>query len=142
MNFIGRNGQITDAFGNCQGMMNMHCQFILVLFAVWHQQYLLLVKIFLKGKTPGGLIYINQLGPVNSWEDFVFSLFKCVRRRPLGSYFIPWRNIEYAYSLFIQIVSQFKAQNVWHACNWVIRNGASAVFAVFELKMQMCLMNL
>lgn len=82
---------------------------------------------FLKGKTPGGLIYINQSGPVNSLEDFVFSLFKSVRSRPLGSYFIHRRNIDYAYSLFIQIVSQFKPKNVWHACSWVIRNSALTV---------------
>lgn len=48
MNFIRKNiyGQITDGFGKYQGMMNMHCQFIVVLFAVWQHQYLLLVKIF------------------------------------------------------------------------------------------------
>lgn len=59
---------------------------------------LITCKDVLKGKIPGGLIYINQLGPVNSLEDFVFSLFKSVRSRPLGSYFIPRQSIECAYS--------------------------------------------
>lgn len=88
---------------------------------------LITCKDFLKGKIPGGLIYINQLGPVNSLEDFVFSLFKSVRSRPLGSYFIPRQSIECAYSWFIQIVSQFNHKNVWHACNRVIRKCALTV---------------